>query len=563
VRVYDAGWTLIKTANSNYLTGAYTISGLAAGNYYVATSQSANYIDEYYNNATTRSAASAVSVAADQTTPGINFALSIGGTISGTVLREPEGTGIYGVAIYVYDTNWVQIKTSSTDASGSYSIAGLPSGSYYVTSRVQAYIDEYYSNTTTPESAQLVAVTQGVTSANINFSLAPGYGITGTVVSKLDNGGIAGAHVQVYDDEWELLTEVTCDSSGNYRLDGFPAGTYYLRTNNTAGYIDEYYHDAYTQGTASPIHVYDDPGVAEWSYRFVLVPTVPAAVDFDKDSHSDISVWRPDSGVWYTLPSGSTGTYTGTQWGYPGDKVVSGDYDGDRKTDLAVWRPSNGVWFILPSGSPGSYTSLLWGLNADTPVPGDYDGDGKTDVAVWRPESGVWFIVPSSVPGSYSAINWGMPGDVPVARDYDGDGKTDIAVYRKDTGIWYTLPSASPGTYVAVHWGLSTDKPVPGDYDKDGKADVAVWRPSDGVWYILPSNSPGTYRTYAWGMLNDIPAPNDFDGDGQFDVAVWRPANGVWYVLKSATPGSYSATYWGASGDTPISSVTDILYSVP
>jgi hypothetical protein len=64
-------------------------------------------------------------------------------------------------------------------------------------------------------------------------------------------------------------------------------------------------------------------------------------------------------------------------------------------------------------------------------------------------------------------------------------------------------------------------------------------------------------------MLNDIPAPNDFDGDGQFDVAVWRPANGVWYVLKSATPGSYSATYWGASGDTPISSVTDILYSVP
>lgn len=91
------------------------------------------------------------------------------------------------------------------------------------------------------------------------------------------------------------------------------------------------------------------------------------------------------------------------------------DIDGDAKSDIAIWRPDSGVWFILPSKSPGSFTSTAWGLGTDIPVPGDYDGDGKTDIAVWRPSNGVWYILPSKVPGTYRVMQWGMTSDVAIS----------------------------------------------------------------------------------------------------------------------------------------------------
>jgi hypothetical protein len=288
--------------------------------------------------------------------------------------------------------------------------------------------------------------------------------------------------------------------------------------------------------------------------------TVPEAEDsdMDGDGKADLTVFRPSSGVWYTIPSKSS-NYTSTQWGVQSDVPVLGDYDGDGKSDVAVWRPSAGVWYILPSGTIGTYTATAWGLPSDIPVPGDYDGDYKDDIAVWRPSTGVWYVLPSGSPGTYTATQWGVNTDIPVPGDYDGDGKADIAVWRPSSGIWYVLTSSVPGSYTSTQWGMSTDNPTPGDYDRDGKTDIAVWRPSTGVWYVLPSGSPGTYTATQWGVNTDIPVPGDYDGDGKADIAVFRPSNGIWYILPSTAPGTYGAIQWGISTDVPLSSITGIL----
>jgi hypothetical protein len=281
--------------------------------------------------------------------------------------------------------------------------------------------------------------------------------------------------------------------------------------------------------------------------------------DWDSDGKSDLTIYRPSSGIWYELHSSYPGSYSSRQWGLPGDKAVPSDYDGDGMDDRAVYRPSTGVWYVLPSNTPWTYTAIQWGLSNDIPIPGDYDGDGSADIAVWRPDSGIWYVKFSGSPGAYAATPWGMNGDIPLSADYDGDGKTDLAVWRPTSGIWYILSSKSPGTYTAVQWGIQFDIPTPGDYDADGKTDIAVWRPSTGIWYILPSASPGNYSTAYWGLNTDTPVSGDYDGDGKADIAVWRSSSGTWFILPSSSPGAFTATQWGMTGDEAISGLSGIV----
>jgi hypothetical protein len=285
--------------------------------------------------------------------------------------------------------------------------------------------------------------------------------------------------------------------------------------------------------------------------------------DFDGDGKTDIVVYRPSSGIWYSRLSGTPGSFKSAQWGESGDVPVAADYDGDGQSDLAVFRPSSGVWYILSSSVPGNYTAIAWGMNQDIPVPGDYDGDGMADIAVFRPSSGIWYVQLSGTPGSYVARQWGMNGDIPVPGDYDADGKTDFAVWRPSPGIWYALSSSNPNNYTSTQWGMNGDIPTPGDFDADGKTDMTVFRPSTGIWYSLSSGTPGSYTSIPWGTADDVPTPGDYDGDGKADIAIWRPGTATWYVRPSSSPASYTTTQWGLADDIAVSPITGILFFIP
>lgn len=392
-----------------------------------------------------------------------------------------------------------------------------------------------------------------------------------------DGKGFGDVSIQATSDDQDMLSVYAAERTSDHALTIIvinKTGTALTSSLSLTGTAPSATAQVFRYSAANPalIERLDDEPVAPDGFTatfaansitLFVVEGLKAPNDFEGSGKSNITVYRPDSGIWYSLSNTTPGGYSSTPWGMAADHPVAADYDGDGKTDYAVWRPDTGNWFVLSNDSPGTYTSTPWGLSTDKPVPADYDGDGKTDIAVWRTDTGIWYILQSSIPGSFNSIQWGAAGDIPAPEDFDGDGKADIAVFRPSSGTWYILLSASPGNCMAIQWGLSEDIPTPGDYDGDGRTDIAIWRPGSGIWYVLSSASPGTYTSTQWGMSSDEPVSGDYDGDGKMDKAVWRSGSGTWYILLSSTPGSYISTGWGLASDTPISSLTTILNAGP
>ena len=190
------------------------------------------------------------------------------------------------------------------------------------------------------------------------------------------------------------------------------------------------------------------PTVLTHNYGFTT--DTPLMGDFNVGGDADFTVVRalPSGALeWYVQDSVPSYPYiiNGTKWGIKDDYLVPGDYDGDGITDMTIWRPSTGIWWTLTSSSV--FTTILsatWGTNGDIPLLGDFDGDGKDDRAVFRPSTSTFYVMNSN--GGLVATVWGTSGDIPVPADYDRDGRTDVAVYRPVTGIWYPFPCA-PQTF--------------------------------------------------------------------------------------------------------------------
>ncbi len=274
---------------------------------------------------------------------------------------------------------------------------------------------------------------------------------------------------------------------------------------------------------------------------------VTSGPDFDGDGKADISIWRPDTGTWWIIPSDGSPSYSKV-WGETGDIPQAQDFDGDGETDYGIWRPSDGTWYIVLSSNPNSPVDTAWGAPGDVPVAADYTGDGKADIAVWRPSNGTFYVTPTGG-GPTITQQWGEAGDIPVPGDYDGDGIVDFAVFRPSNGTWYYIAS-STGQHVSIQWGAPGVIPVQGDYNGDGKTDFAYWQPSNATWNIMYSGGGTLSPAPVWGALGDIPAVGDYDGDRINDFAVFRPSTGQ-FIISYSSGIPPTTTSWGECGDLP------------
>lgn len=233
VTVFDFGQTVESrhglasaTTDGN---GDYAISApLALGSYKVkCNDQTAdnNHLPEWWNDKTDISPADALLL----TSEGPNRAdckLSNGGIISGRVINSVLLPVAYAV-IGVYDAaGKLANSTISTDTEGYYTARRLRTGDYKVLFKgpfESSLAYEWYSNQPFFSLANWVPVVAGATTGNINARLLTGGAISGFITDG--TVGISGV-VRVYDTSGSLAATGFSEATGNYFVDGLPAGMY-------------------------------------------------------------------------------------------------------------------------------------------------------------------------------------------------------------------------------------------------------------------------------------------------------------------------------------------------
>jgi protocatechuate 3,4-dioxygenase beta subunit len=185
-------------------TGKYTIVSVPPGTCQVTASKSG-----YQSSSLTVSVLSGTSAVA-------NFSLNevvVTGSITGTVTSAKDGSPLVGATV----TDGT--RTTTTDATGQYSIANVPPGTYQVTASKSGY----YSGSLT-----VTVVSGGTAVANFPLSEIPGT-ITGSVTNAKDGLPIVGPTVT------DGTRATTTDAAGKYTIANVPPGTYQV-TASKSGY---------------------------------------------------------------------------------------------------------------------------------------------------------------------------------------------------------------------------------------------------------------------------------------------------------------------------------------
>ena len=239
--------------------GYYVLDNLPEGDYWVNTGNDSIFLDLNWNNQPLSGEPDTVTVISNVTTTDINFSLPVGGKITGRVtMPGASNTSLYVHAKDTLTNHYYSGSAESDTDFASYEIRKLPSGIYKVfTSDSDSFLVEYYNDKPDWVSADPVPVTQGSTTSGINFVLALGGKITGTVTLP----GASDVWVFVYARNTSTGTPygVTASNFGGnsagYTINGLPTGTYKVFTSNYQGYLDEYYNDKPNESGADLVSV--------------------------------------------------------------------------------------------------------------------------------------------------------------------------------------------------------------------------------------------------------------------------------------------------------------------
>ncbi len=467
VRLFDSAGTQVRSGYTNS-SGAYlTSSGLVPGTYYARTANTLGYADELYNDlpcpngACTVTAGTAISVTAGATASGIDFGLQAGGRISGTITDASSGLPLANIGVYVFPPSGGYVASAYTDSTGTYTVLGLATGTYYARSWDWGdYVDELYDNVPCPgwscglSGGAPISVTGSQATTGIDFSLVRGGRVGGTVTDATTGQPLAGVDVLLYGATGAYVTRGTTGSLGTYATPGVPAGTYYARTSNSAGYADELF-----DGISCPAG-----GCAATNGTAIAVGTGTTAsgTDFTLSPGGGFQGTVAQAGTGQPLSGVSVWIFDSTGW-----LLASRTTDATGAYGIAGLSP--GSYFAMTVNSQG-YVDELYN---DIPCPG-----GSCDVTAGTPVTVQAGVTTTGI--DFALVRGGfLSGTVTDAATGQPLSSVSVRIYNSSGTLFATRASGASGTF-------STTAALPA-----------------GAYYARTSNSQG----YVDELYNDIPCP--------------------------------------------------------
>ncbi len=207
----------------------YTIKGIEVASDYKVEINSDNYQSQFYNNQTDWMNATLVSVTADTPATGINFILSTGVSITGTI-TDSNGNGIANIWVDAWSESgsW---GGANTDSSGNFTIGGLTDDTVY---NVNIGHPDYAN-----QSATVTTGTSGSAAVEVSFTLGTGYSISGTVT--VGGTPVQNAWVNAWSDSLMTGRGEPTDANGNYVIKGLTPASDYRVDVWVEGYASQFY----------------------------------------------------------------------------------------------------------------------------------------------------------------------------------------------------------------------------------------------------------------------------------------------------------------------------------
>jgi 5-hydroxyisourate hydrolase-like protein (transthyretin family) len=590
IAVMRVGGTVFSggSATTN-ATGQYTIAGLAAGTYSLLTS-SGTTTNEIYpdilcpiNCSTTTAADSGrgVAVSLNATTPNINFALSPGGTISGTVTNQVTGLPASAVQVIAAIRQGPSTFTrqANTDASGNYSISGLPDGTYAVFTNSVNFQNKIFDNIICPAQSCVTAtaiqtgtpvnVTAGGNASGRNFTLLPlATGATGTISGTITDSvnGLPVAGIQVEIDQIigttaTRITTRTTDVLGQYSAPNLVPGSYRVATLGHTPYRNEAFDNfpclglacpAATLLSATPVAV-TGGGIANVNMAISagdgLDGVVTDAVTGAPLPSVNVTFFQVPAGTMVTtfttdalgrykirgLPNGQYVVFTSNSLGYF-DEI----YNNIRCTPTcsSSTAVSSGTRVTLNGAAPlvgGEIDELVSGVN--------FALDVRTDA----PNAPTNFRIVTS--GGTAQFAWTAPslsgGGAPTSYLLEAGGSpgtTFITLPIPGTGTTFSVPGVPPGTYFVRVRGVNGGGTGPASNEVTLVVGAGGTGRPDPPTNVTPFVS-GSFLTLTWSpALGGGPAADyvlEAGTASRLANIAALPVSGTVFTFSGVPPGVY------------------------
>ena len=499
---------VFSTLTSN--SGDYSISGINPGSYIVHA-----YATNYQTGTT-----GAIIVSNETTT--VDFSLaSSPGTISGTVTSAATGSPISGALVEV-SFGSIVIDSAVTDNSGSYSISGVPAGSYIA--------DAYATNYQTGSTGAIVLPNETTT---VNFSLQSKPGtISGNVISTASGLPISGALVQVSNED-AVIDSVLTDSSGNYTITGVAPGSYSATAAATT------YDTGVTgaivfsnQTTTVNFSLDSSPGTISGSVvtnTETPLPISGALIEVSFDNSIIFSTVTDSSGG-YSISGVSPGSYI--------VQAYAANYQTGTTGAIVLSNEITTVDFSLDS-SPGAISGNVTSATSGSPISGALIEVNSASIVI---DSAV-----TDSAGNYSIA--GVPAGAYIVDAYAINYQTGtvgaIVLSSETTTVDFSL-SSSPGTLSGTVTSATSGLPIAGVVIEASLNEAVIFSTITDSFgnYSISGIAPGSYVVDAYATNYQSGTSNATLSSNQTTI--------VNFSLQSA-PGTIAGRVTSTTGGSPIS----------